>query len=251
MRSSFPVAHGLVAVAGLLGAANAQAYFGPPVGQVGFPTCSAFSLRYLGCFATTVGDLNFYAPFQPAAYVSPPSANPNSFPGYDPGSLFDNTVTPADCGEACRGYGFKYSILFNGQCRCSTQLPAAGPGNAAPGACNVACGGDATQTCGGTGAADLYIDPSFADQIPSLPAVAPALPPGLNAPLAVSYSYLGCYRTDGFASGDAAGRLATNVPFAGLFPTVGDCYARCAGLGYPLVYAVRQYVPRLCGRRLG
>lgn len=240
MRSSFPVAHGLAAVAGLMGVANAQGFFGPPAGQVGFPSCAAYPIRYLGCFATTIGTLNSLAPFIPALYTPPPVLTPNSSPNYDPGTQFDNTVTPTDCNTVCRIFGYKYSIIFDNVCRCATQIPAAGLGTATPGACNVPCGGDATQTCGGAAAADLYIDPSFAD-IPILPAVGGAPPPGLNPALAASYQYLGCYRTDGFTSGDDP-RIATNVPFAGLFPSVGECYARCAGLGYPLVYALRQYV---------
>lgn len=249
MRSSFPVAHGLAAVAGLLGVANAQGFYGPPAGQVGFPSCAAFPIRYLGCFATDAGALNFLAPFAPTFYTPPPVLTPNSSPNYDPGTLFDNTVTPSDCSSTCRSFGYKYTILFNNVCRCATQLPAAGLGVSTPGACNLPCGGDATQNCGGAGAADVYIDPSFADQIPILPVVAPVtIPPGLNPALAASYQYLGCYRTDGFTSGDEATRLATNVAFAGLFPTVSDCYARCAGLGYPLVYALRQYVFHLNAR---
>ncbi|KAK0749385.1 hypothetical protein B0T18DRAFT_104258 [Schizothecium vesticola] len=241
MRSSFLVAHGLAAVAGLLGVANAQGFYGPPAGQVGFPSCAAFPIRYLGCFATDVGTLNFLAPFAPTFYTPPPVLTPNSSPNYDPGTLFDNTVTPADCSATCRSFGYKYTILFNNICRCTTQIPVAGLGASTPGACNIPCGGDGTQTCGGLGAADLYIDPSFADQIPILPVVAPVvIPPGLNPTLGALYQYLGCYRTDGFTSGDEATRLATNVPFAGLFPTVSECHARCAGLGYPLVYALRQ-----------
>jgi hypothetical protein len=242
MRSSFPVAHGLAAVAGLLGVVNAQGFYGPPAGQVGFPTCTAFPIRYLGCFATDVGILNSLAPFLPTLYTPPPVLTENSSPNYDPGTIFDNTVTPSDCSQTCRSFGYKYSILFNNLCRCATQIPAAGLGNPTPGACNLPCGGDVTQTCGGAGAADLYIDPSFADQIPILPTVGGAPPPGLNPTLAAAYQYLGCYRTDGFTSGDETTRLATNVPFAGLFPTVSECHARCAGLGYPLVYALRQYV---------
>jgi hypothetical protein len=231
MRSSFQVAHGLVVVAGLLGVANAQAYFGPTADQQGYPTCSAYPVKYLGCFTITGPQLALAFPFTPLPYTPPPTIQASSNPGFNPSTPYDSTITPSDCTRVCRNFGYKYTSIFNNQCRCGQQLPAAVVG-ATPnaGACGIACGGDFTQTCGGATAADFYVDPSFADNIASPPATT----------VASAYQYLGCYRiTSGFPNQDSA-RLDQNTLNSGLFTTAADCATRCASLGYPLVYASRR-----------
>jgi len=215
-----PSLQALVAVTGFVGQASAQAYFGTVDAQL--DACgSPENFIELGCFPdfTTVAEPDFF-PFRPTGYIA---NNPSrSFPGWDPGSLIDNTQTSLDCARVCRGFGYRYSAQRNNNCNCGNQLPAEYetplPDDSS---CNVECTGDAGQTCGGGSSATIFVDPTFADPA-SVPRVA------RNEEVAEFYEYLGCYFLNNFPTQDALSAV--------LLPTIDDCFEYCAGLAYPLVF---------------
>lgn len=207
---------GFAAVAGLAGLADAQAYFG--VDQTA--SCAAnFDFVDLGCYNTDIRETNSLL-FQPENYNP---ANPSSdYPGYWPGTVFNNTVTPTNCARACRGFGFRVASLFNNICSCGYTVPT-GPSDSA--ACTLPCTGDSSQTCGGGAATQVLIDPSFA---------APEAIAGANSTtLSSYYDYLGCFHIS------AGQEFPTNnrVNAATSQPSADACLAHCATLGYPLAYA--------------
>lgn len=225
MHSSSLSGQALVALTGLLGFANAQGIYGSLAAELeqcrarfpGFDFGSE-GFSYRGCF-TGINTSPLFAftvdGYQPTDYEA-------AFPNYNPGSFWDNTVTPLSCARACRGFGYKYTALINNQCRCGMQFPTVGIGLAAT--CTVECGGDSRQRCGGATAAQVYVDLSFAsDEVIQL------VP--RNVRLAESYEYIGCYRTLGFVS--------DLEPLDDTVENIDDCFEACAGLGYPLVYTDR------------
>jgi hypothetical protein len=128
----------------LLGAVHGQAYYGSVEAELA--ACSGDNFVDLGCFADFGPAAGDYFTFQPQGGIhDPPSA---TFPGFDPGSPVNNTLTPLDCARACRGFGYKFAAVVNvGECRCGIQLPdglTAGTGH-----CDMPCPGDANQFCGG------------------------------------------------------------------------------------------------------
>lgn len=188
---------------------NAQAFYG---GDQSI-TCSAEdNFVDFGCF---LGDLRpTLAPFSPQAYS--PTDPSRSYPGFDPGSIFNNTVTPQNCATACRGFGYRTAILYNGGCGCGYGTPVV---SLPLGTCDFQCPGDSSQTCGGGSSSRVYIDPSFAD---------PGVLTALSAPeLADDYEYLGCfYQSNSFPAAEDA---AVTVQ-----PSMELCLEQCALLGYPL-----------------
>lgn len=199
-------------LAALCGLANAQAAYGGIQSDV----CPALdNFAYLGCFA---GDLTTTIKFAPQNYV-PGSPLSSDYPGFDPGSNINNTVTPTTCAAACRGFGFRVTALFNGGCRCGNQIPALTGG---AGTCTFACHGDSSQICGGLASTAIFTDPTFAD-----PAV---LSTKTAAQIAANYKYMGCfYQSDIFPTNDANAHSTVATP--------QFCLAKCAALGYPLAKA--------------
>ncbi|KAK3994951.1 WSC domain-containing protein [Cladorrhinum sp. PSN332] len=214
----------LLTVSSFLGGVDAQAYYGTVARERAF--CGLDNFYYLGCFANfeTQAGLQYF-PFDATGY-NPPHPG-RSFPGWDPGSRYNNTITPLDCSRVCRGFGYKFSSLRDNSCKCGIQLPP----NYLPGAadCTVPCGGDQSQTCGGGSSAQIYLDPTFAsnNQVPI-----PVPVTNGNPTLGAYYQYLGCYFTqDGFPTQDSrASRLITSGGMQG-------CLDYCAGLGYAMAYA--------------
>ncbi|KAK3954332.1 hypothetical protein QBC32DRAFT_384720 [Pseudoneurospora amorphoporcata] len=146
-----------VAAAGLLGLVNGQAYFGSF--QTTLDKCGADKFVYEGCYANFESTAGAFFHFSPQGFT--PLDPSRSFPGWDPGSLWDSTQTPLDCARTCRAFGCKYSAMRDNNCNCGLQLPAAAVPNADDSACNRQCSGDSTQFCGGGSDAQVYSDPSF------------------------------------------------------------------------------------------
>ncbi|KAK4229906.1 WSC domain-containing protein, partial [Podospora fimiseda] len=231
----------LLTVLSFLGAVDAQAYYGTVARERAF--CGLDNFYYLGCFEnfeTTAG--NTWFAFDATGYN--PAHPGRNFPGWDPGSLYNNTVMPLDCNRVCRGFGYRFSSIRDNNCKCGMQLPSGYlPGDNA--LCNVPCGGDQSQTCGGGSAAQVYLDPSFA----AINQVArPADPLTGNPTLGSSYRYLGCYYTqEGFPTQDS---LSNRLLAGG----TQSCLNYCAGLGYPMSYAYQTNgtaVNCFCGTSLG
>lgn len=211
------VGEALAAAASLLSVADAQAFLGSVSAEIA--ACGFDNFIYLGCFSNLEISAGEFFNFNPQGYnLGDPS---RSFPDWDPGSLFNSTVTPLNCARVCRGYGYKFAALRDNSCTCAIQMPT-GYEASASATCNVPCGGDASQTCGGGADAQIYVDPTFAanEAVPITDS---------NPALADYYQYLGCYNApNGFPTQDARA--------SALVADIDVCFSVCAGLGYPLVH---------------
>lgn len=196
---------------------NAQAFYGSLDAELS--ACGSDNFISLGCFPNFDANAGTLFSFTPHGYnIADPSF---SFPGWDPGDTLNNTETPLDCARVCRGFGFKFSSMLDNSCHCGTQLPA-GYSASGTAVCNVPCQGDEAQTCGGTTDAQVYVDPTYANdtQVPVT---------NSNPTLAAFYKYLGCYNDpNGFPTNDT--RASATVA------DIATCLDLCAGLGYPLAH---------------
>jgi hypothetical protein len=98
------------------------AYAQGSLGGVQYPPCNAAAgqtAQYYGCWDISPS-LNAGQAFYNVSIVS--GTGIASYPGwYSPGSTVDDSVNPANCTIACRGHGYKFSALYNGQyCYCGT-----------------------------------------------------------------------------------------------------------------------------------
>ncbi|GAB1311726.1 hypothetical protein MFIFM68171_01936 [Madurella fahalii] len=212
----------LLAAASLLSCADAQAFFGSV--QAELEACGSDNFVYLGCFDEFEANAGEFFNFRPQAFITSLSDPSSTFPGWDPGSLFNNTVTPLSCARACRGFGYKFTSLRDNVCECGTQMPLGYTADVAA-VCDAACFGDSAQTCGGSTDAQVYLDPTFADNA--------EITPDSDPVVAEFYRYVGCYYAPtGFPTADSRA-LA-------LVTSIDDCFAACAGMGYPLVYGVPE-----------
>ena len=174
--------------------------------------------RYLGCYPGNLVGAGKTFPFSPGQYV--PGVDPSaSYPGWDPGSHFNNTVTPYTCQTVCRGHDFKYAAFQNGACYCGLLPPS---GGATGTDCAHYCSDDDFQTCGGADT-DVYADPSFADPVAVTAAGA--------ATLRSYYKYLGCYYAPRFNTQNALVSETCQTD-------VDVCYEHCATNGYPFAAAI-------------
>ena len=209
-----------VASLGLVSLVSGQAFFGDSTGGTRDTgtitknvTCPSQIYRYLGCFT---GDLSYA--FRPQFYTK---ADPTlNYPGWDPGSIINNTVVPLYCSNVCRGFGYRYAALFNGlTCSCGFSEPSSGLSTSTLN-CNSECGGDITRTCGGSGATDVYADPSFAG---------PSSLTGDGATLATRYTYLGCFYKPNYPTMDSAVMVTNQASQAA-------CLSHCSSNGYPMAH---------------
>lgn len=90
------------------------------LGGVQYPPCSSAigqTAQYYGCWDITpfAGASSFYN-----VTIVGSTGSTSYYPGWvSPGGLYDDSVNPANCTTACRGHGYKYSALYNGQqCLC-------------------------------------------------------------------------------------------------------------------------------------
>jgi len=206
-----------LAVGALSALGNAQGFFGGDQSSC-TPTEDFVDM---GCYT---GDLSIaLTPFSPVTY-DPSLQATLSFPGFDPGSNFNNTVTPQRCVQVCRGYGYRTAALESGECSCGFGIPLGFPTPPLiSGTCDTPCPGDASQFCGGVGSTRILVDPTFAN-----PALLDAAQPGT---VAGYYQYLGCFHQDSsFPTNDLVNTHSTQA-------NVDLCLQRCATLRYPLARA--------------
>jgi hypothetical protein len=207
---------GIAAVASLTGV-NGQAFYGGDQTAA----CDAYNnFADLGCFTGDIRAARQYT-FAPENYE--PGVDPsNVYPGYWPGTVFNSTVTPGNCAEACRGFGFGIAALYAGECSCGYLPP---PTGIVSGTCDLPCPGDSEQNCGGVDATQVFGDPSFADpqQLIDVP----------QTQLAAGYQFLGCFNIPASQGFPTQNRDNS----AGVAATAQVCHERCATLGYPLSYS--------------
>jgi len=188
--------------------ANAQGYFGGD--QSLACATNGTKWRYLGCFN---GDQSFS--FIPQSYI--PSNPQFSYPDFWPTGVINNTMNALSCTQVCRGYGYKYTAIFNQICSCGNIY---NPGITAS-TCTVECGANRLDLCGGVTATDIYVDPTFADpgQL------------GLLTPLVIGgfSQFLGCFRSPNYPTNTSA---ATTIQISG-----SACLAYCGTAGYQMASA--------------
>ncbi|KAL8949114.1 MAG: hypothetical protein Q9222_004757 [Ikaeria aurantiellina] len=194
-------------------------------------SCPNSPWAYVGCYDDTQngGKANFPFKLDTVAGVA------KSYPGYTSSAQLTIEV----CQTACRGHGFRYSGLYNGQeCYCSPTVPypqpptsgttttglgtylGSNPGGTVDGSyCNTACPANSAETCGGPGYLQVYRDPSYQNE---------TSPATLGAPQ--NYLYFGCYTSSGGVGSPIFLDIKT--------PSTISCENYCALLGYP--YSIRN-----------
>ncbi|WVQ77852.1 hypothetical protein IAR50_007549 [Cryptococcus sp. DSM 104548] len=120
------------------------------------------------------------------------------------------------CLTYCENLGWQYAgIEYGRECYCGDYL-ANGASLDLTATCNVPCGGDSTEICGGGNALSLFVNPSLA----------------LDLTTVLGYNLQGCVQ-------EVTGRLLSNSSYASDDMTVDTCISFCADQG--LVLAGLEY----------
>jgi len=149
--------------------------------------------------------------------------------------LDDPNLTPAVCANFCASRGFKFAgVEWYTECYCGDSLVNGASTDLVSGQCNRACGGDATQTCGGANAIQLYYNPNVVAASPSpSPSVAPSpsasvAPPAPTAPASINgLANKGCIQ-------EVSGRALTGDSLANDNMTLQVCGDYCTGKGFSM-----------------
>ncbi|KAI0364868.1 galactose oxidase [Pilatotrama ljubarskyi] len=131
----------------------------------------------------------------------------------------DQTMTVASCIAACKEQNFTLAGLeFSVQCFCGdTLIDGAVP--AVEDTCNMGCGGNSTQACGGPNRLSVY---SSTGNVTALP-----VPTPLNSSLPGQWEYKGCLQEP---------NGARVFPYQLIYTTnntIEGCLNQCAAFGYP------------------
>ncbi|EMD36066.1 hypothetical protein CERSUDRAFT_115979 [Gelatoporia subvermispora B] len=131
----------------------------------------------------------------------------------------DNT-TVESCISTCSSGGFGLAGLeFSTQCFCGDAL-VNGATNATDSDCDMGCGGDATEACGGPNRISLYANSTTITSFP--------VPVVLNTSLPGQWKYQGC-----FQEGADGARV---FPYENIWTdnmTIEACLNQCAAFGFP------------------
>jgi hypothetical protein len=103
----------------ILASLAVQAYCQGSLGGQQYPPCTAGQFaQYYGCWDISPS-LNSGQAFYNVSIVGKTSST-SYYPGWvSPGDDYNDSVNPANCTVACRGHGYKFSALYNGQyCYC-------------------------------------------------------------------------------------------------------------------------------------
>lgn len=136
----------------------------------------------------------------------------------------DNDMTLAECSTFCSEYQY-FGTEYSTQCFCGDSLSSSST-EVADSDCNMACGGDSTETCGGSNLLSVYENNEY------------ATPGGSTIP---GYKYLGCYN-DTTASRSLSGGYTGSDTM-----TVEACASYCNGANY---FGVEYYDECYCGDTL-
>lgn len=122
-------------------------------------------------------------------------------------------MTTESCAAFCKSYKY-FGTEYSQECYCANSLgPQSTVAANAGQSCNMACTGDSTETCGGSGYLNLYQNP-----LSNLPV----------SPTTVgSYNFVGCY-TD-----SQTNRTLPDARHNDAGLTLESCAAFCASAGYP------------------
>lgn len=136
----------------------------------------------------------------------------------------DNNMTLLECSKFCSGYQY-FGTEYTTQCFCGTTLGSSET-QAAETDCDMSCGGDSTETCGGPNRLSVYTNNNY------------ITPGGATIP---GYKYLGCYN-DTAAARSLSGTYTYNNNM-----TVEACAVFCNGANY---FGVEYYDECYCGNTL-
>lgn len=154
-------------------------------------------------------------------------------------SLYDNSLTPVKCTQACRDAGHQIAMLRDGRCLCGkdgfTLLTGSDP---QPEPCDMPCLGDRGQICGGpNGQSVIYWDDSYKG-----PAryVAPAVDPIQDG--GDISTFVGCFKDPNFYGAMSIDPGSTDNFRQCISPTTP-----ADGLGPPTV----PFCDRMCASEVG
>ena len=149
-------------------------------------------------------------------------------------SLRADDMTPAKCTSYCGSKGFAIAgVEYAVECFCGNSLSNGASLTKTSGQCNMACGGDANQNCGGPNALRLYVTPSAitnlnADLTTKVVApIVPALASGFSA------------ATSSCIAEGSGGRALTGAQLTGPDMTPLKCTTYCSNQGFK--YAGVEY----------
>jgi hypothetical protein len=151
-----------------------------------------------------------------------------------------DSMTAEACQMACNAAGYTFAgVEYAAECFCDNSIKNGGPAPDGDANCNMACKGDATETCGGSNRLNLYsfgIDTlPFSTSLPtstSTSTLATSVTHSTSAsPTISNWSFAGCYV-------DSVNKRTLSVPFQ-LPPAAGDmtieaCTALCKAEGYKI-----------------
>ncbi|PHH61538.1 hypothetical protein CDD81_275 [Ophiocordyceps australis] len=147
--------------------------------------------------------------------------------------LSDAELTNEKCMAFCLEKGYPYAgTEYSTECFCGAQLARGAVEDTSQGKCDLPCGGDAAQKCGGLNRLSLYRTSDIA---------VPVENPGVDG-----WKWMGCH-SEG-AEGRALVHGVTTV--AGEDMTVGKCLSACGAEGYGLA-GVEYGGECYCGQGLG
>lgn len=146
---------------------------------------------------------------------------------------YPGTMTVELCTSACKSAGYVYAgVEYGGECYCGNSFSnGGGPAPDGSAGCNMACAGNAQETCGGANRLNVfqYGGGSSTTTTPASSTTAPtstSAGTGSATGLPGGWAYRGCY-IDG-----ANGRIMnTQEPDSNL-NTIEVCVNTCVGLGY-------------------
>ncbi|KAF2467278.1 putative glyoxal oxidase precursor [Lindgomyces ingoldianus] len=141
-------------------------------------------------------------------------------------------LTTESCLAACKTAGFAYAgTEYAGECYCGNSFAnGGGPAPDGNAGCNMACNGNAQETCGGPNRLNVYqygdgpVSSSSASAAVSTTATSSSVPSPTSLP--PGWSYQGCWIDN------ANGRVMNNGQADNNKMTVESCIATCSSLGY-------------------
>jgi uncharacterized protein (DUF2141 family) len=184
----------------------------------------------LGCYNDTVGDRTL-------------STEIFSIPGA--------SMTVELCQAACKAAGFTLAgVEYAGECYCDNKLENyGGPASDGSVGCNMACNGNAAETCGGPDRLNMYSlvsgGSSTTSSVSGTSTIGSSSTTSVAVPtsLPTGWKYYGCWIDQAYGRilGDQAPTSATL--------TVESCVAACIGLGYSIA-GMEYYTQCYCGNSM-
>ena len=155
------------------------------------------------------------------------------------------------CTAACLAGGFTLSgVEYSGECYCDDSLHnGGGPATDGNALCDMACNGNAAETCGGPNRLDMY---SYTASSSGTTTSASGTGTGTSNPttttssgtgptgLPTGWAYKGCWVDQAY------GRILANSEPDDSTLTVESCVATCSGLGYSIA-GMEYYTQCYCG----